>query len=141
MKLIHDQWAVDCATLGRNVVNPALKPKLQIWTQIFELLKKVGLNKNRYHEKSNHFYQNERCLIMARVNAKTIHTVIHVYLTTMTVQLRWHTYRFILVFPTRVFPNPKPVFFAIFYYPKPGFFSTTKPGYFKQPRIAVAFQC
>jgi len=30
--------------------------------------------------------------------------------------------RFWLVFPTGVFPNPKPVFLAIFYYPKPGFF-------------------
>jgi len=119
MKLIHDQWAVDCATLGRNVVNPALKPKLQIWTQIFELLKKVGLNKNRYHEKSNHFYQNERCLIMARVNAKTIHTVIHVYLTTMTVQLRWHTYRFILTSVSNPgFPEPETSFFCYFLLPE-----------------------
>jgi len=119
MKLIHDQWAVDCATHGRNVVNPALKPKLQIWTQIFELLKKVGLNKNRYHEKSNHFYQNERCLIMARVNAKTIHTVIHVYLTTMTVQLRWHTYRFILTSVSNPgFPEPETSFFCYFLLPE-----------------------
>ena len=31
-----------------------------------------------------------------------------------------------------------PVFFDIFYYPKPVFFSTTRPGYFKNPGIAVA---
>jgi len=34
-----------------------------------------------------------------------------------------------LVFPTRVFYDPKPVFF-----------STTKPGYYKKPGIAVAFK-
>ena len=45
-----------------------------------------------------------------------------------------------LVFPTRVFPNLKPVFLAIFYYPKPGYFSTTKPGNLKKPGIAVAFK-
>jgi len=35
------------------------------------------------------------------------------------------------VFPTRVFPNPKPGFLAIFYYPKPVFL-TTKPGYLEK---------
>jgi len=33
---------------------------------------------------------------MARVNAKTIHKVRHVYLTTMTVLLMWQTQGFIL---------------------------------------------
>jgi len=28
------------------------------------------------------------------------------------------------------FPEPETRFLAIFYYPKPVFFSTTKPGYF-----------
>jgi len=40
-----------------------------------------------YHEKCNHYYYNERCLIMAIVNAKTIYTVRHVNMTTMTVLL------------------------------------------------------
>jgi len=35
------------------------------------------------------------------------------------------------VFPTRVFPNLKPVFLAIFYYPKPGFFQLSNPGALK----------
>jgi len=41
-------------------------------TKVRKLLKKV--NKNRYHEKCNHYNQNERCTIMTRVNAKTINT-------------------------------------------------------------------
>jgi len=41
-------------------------------------------------------FRNERCLIVARVNAKTIYTVRHVYLTTMTVLLMLQTQRFIL---------------------------------------------
>jgi len=45
------------------------------------------LNENRYHEKCSHYNQNERCLIMARVNAKTVNTVRHVYLTAVTVLL------------------------------------------------------
>jgi len=36
------------------------------------------------------------CPIMVRVNTKTIHTVRHVYLTTMTVLLLWQTQRFII---------------------------------------------
>jgi len=36
-----------------------------------------------------------------------------------------------LVFPARVFPNPKPVFLAIFYYPKPVFFQLPNPGILK----------
>jgi len=50
-------------------------------TKVWKLLKRV--NKNWYHEKCNHYYQNERCPIMARVNTKTINTVRHVYLTEM----------------------------------------------------------
>jgi len=49
-----------------------------------------------YHEKCNHYYQNKRCPIMARVNTKTIYTVRHVYLTTMTVLLMLQTQHFIL---------------------------------------------
>ena len=33
--LIHCKCAVDCTTLGRNVVNLTLKPKPQIWLQKF----------------------------------------------------------------------------------------------------------
>jgi len=39
------------------------------------------------------------------------------------------------------FPEPETRFSAIFYYPKPGFFPTTKPGYLKKTGIAVAFKC
>jgi len=45
-----------------------------------------------------------------------------------------------LVFSTRVFPNSKPVFFGYFLLPEIRFFSTTKPGCFKNPGIAVAFK-
>jgi len=45
-----------------------------------------------------------------------------------------------VAFPTRVIPNPKPRFLALFHYPKPGFFSTNQPGYFEKPGIAVAFK-
>jgi len=48
-------------------------------------MKKV--NKNGYHEKCNHYYQNEKCLIMARVNAKTIRTVRHICLTSVIIRL------------------------------------------------------
>jgi len=48
------------------------------------------------NEKCNHYYQNERCSIMARVNAKTIHTVRHVYMATMTVLLMLQTQHSIL---------------------------------------------
>jgi len=65
------------------MVNPHLIANLT--TKLCKLLKKV--NKNRYHEKCNHYYQNERCLIMARVIVKSIHVVKHVYLTAMTVLL------------------------------------------------------
>jgi len=40
--------------------------------------------------------KTKRCLIMARVNAKTICTVSHVYSTTTTVLLMWQTQHFIL---------------------------------------------
>jgi len=33
-----------------------------------------------------------------------------------------------------------PGFSAVFYYQKPGFFSTTKPGYLKKTGIAIAFK-
>ena len=36
-------------------------------------------------------------------------------------------HRLEVVFPTRVFPNPKPVFLTIFYYPKPGFLQSPNP--------------
>jgi len=42
------------------------------------------------------YFWNERCQIVARVNVKTIYTVRHVYLTTMTVLLMLQTQRFIL---------------------------------------------
>jgi len=42
-----------------------------------------------------------------------------------------------LVFPTRVFPNPKPGFLAIFYYPKPGFFQLSNPGIFKNLELLL----
>jgi len=45
-----------------------------------------------------------------------------------------------LVFPTRVFPNPKPVFFGYFLLHQTRVFSTTKPGYLKKTGIAVAFK-
>jgi len=44
----------------------------------------------------------------------------------------------LVVFPIRDFPNPKPVFLAIFYHKKPVIFSATKPGYLKITGIAVA---
>jgi len=81
MTLIRDKCAVGWTTLGINLVNlnlTLIKPKPQ-------LLKKV--NKNRCHEKCNHYNQNKWCPIMARVSTKTIHTVRHVCLTTMTVLL------------------------------------------------------
>jgi len=46
----------------------------------------------------------------------------------------------LLVFPTRVFKEPKPGFFGYFLLPETRFFSTTKPGYLKNPGIAVAFK-
>jgi len=36
-----------------------------------------------------------------------------------------------LVFPTWLFPNPKPGFLAIFYYPKLGYFQLPNPGILK----------
>jgi len=83
MTLIHEKFAVGWTTLGRNLVNLNLTTRLT--TEVWKLLKKV--NKNRYHEKCNHYIQNKWCPIMARVSTKTIHTVSHVYLTTMTVLL------------------------------------------------------
>jgi len=53
---------------------------------------------------------------------------------------KFTTTRFWLVFPTRVFPNPKPVFFGYFLLPETRIFSTAKPGYFKNFGIAVAFK-
>jgi len=52
-------------------------------TKVSKFLKKVDLKKRYHDEKYSYYHQNERCLIMARVNAKTIHTVRHVYFTTM----------------------------------------------------------
>jgi len=90
MTLIHDKCAVDCTTYGRNLLNLTLiKPKTKIWPQKFRNLNKV--NENRYHEKSKHCKQNQKCPVMSRINAKTIHTVRHVYLTTMTVLLMWQS--------------------------------------------------
>jgi len=43
----------------------------------------------------------------------------------------------ISVFPTQVFPNRKPVFLAIFYYPKPGFFQLPNPGIFKNLELLL----
>jgi len=40
------------------------------------------------------------------------------------------------MFPTRVYPNPAPVFW-LFSTTRNPFFTTSKPGYFKKPRIAV----
>jgi len=54
------------------------------------------------------------------------------YLSTLA---RWE-----VVFPTLVFPNPKPVLFGYFLPPETRFFSTTKRRYFKNPGIAVAFK-
>ena len=39
-----------------------------------------------------------------------------------------------IVFPTRVFPNPKPVFFGYFLLPV---FSTTKPGYLENLELLL----
>ena len=41
---------------------------------------------------------------MVKVNAKTIHTVNHICLTTMTVLLVWQTQRFILTHATSTGP-------------------------------------
>jgi len=42
---------------------------------------------------ATNYYQNERCPIVARVNATTIYAVRHVYMTTMTVLLMLQTQR------------------------------------------------
>ena len=42
-----------------------------------------------------------------------------------------------LVFPTRVFPNPKPVFFGYFPLPETRFFSTTNSGYLKNLELLL----
>jgi len=42
-----------------------------------------------------------------------------------------------VVFPTRVFPNPKPGFFGYFLLTPTRFFSTTKPGYFKNLELLL----
>ena len=97
MTLIHDKCAVGWTTLGRNLVNlnqTHIKPKPHIWPQNFGNLKKV--NKNRYHEKCNHYNQNKWCPITTRVSTKTIHTVRDAYVTTMTVLLMWQTEHFVL---------------------------------------------
>jgi len=87
MTLINDKRAVDCAMLGRNLVNLNLTPKRNCKSEHKILKTFEKINKNQYHEKCNHYYQNRRCPIMARVNDKTIHTGRHIYLTTMTVLL------------------------------------------------------
>jgi len=45
-----------------------------------------------------------------------------------------------LVFPTRVYPNPKPVFFGYFLPPETRGSLTKKNGYFERSEIAVAIK-
>jgi len=43
----------------------------------------------------------------------------------------------VVVFPTRVFPNPKPVFLAIFHYPEPVFFQLPNLGILKNLELLL----
>jgi len=58
MTVTHNECAIDCTTLGRNVVNPKRNSKPKPLTKAWKLLKKV--KKTQSHEKCNHYYQNER---------------------------------------------------------------------------------
>jgi len=58
MAITHNECAIDCTTLSRNVVNPESNSEPKPLRKVQKLLKKV--KKNRSHENYNHYNQNER---------------------------------------------------------------------------------
>jgi len=69
---------MQCTRLLPSLVKSGHNPR---WCKLFGVLEHSL--PNRYHEKFNHYNQNKCCPIMARVSTKTIHTVSHIYLTTL----------------------------------------------------------